>query len=76
MGQITLYLDKKSEEAFRRRAKMSRLSLSKWVAGALKERTLGGWPNDVKQLAGAWPDLGDAGQSRKRLSQDIRRENL
>ena len=76
MGQITLYLDKKTEEAFRRRAKMSRLSLSKWVAGALKEKTIYGWPDDVKQLAGAWPDLGDAGQSRKRLSQDILRENL
>ena len=37
-------------------AKASHLSVSKWIAGIIKEKITNEWQQDVVQLAGSWKD--------------------
>jgi hypothetical protein len=76
MSQITLYLDKQTEQQLRLKAKRSGLSLSKWAAIMLKERAKAEWSEELKQLAGCWPDFDEAETVRERLGDDVQREPL
>ncbi|MBN1962505.1 MAG: CopG family transcriptional regulator [Deltaproteobacteria bacterium] len=76
MGQVTIYLDKQSETILRKKAKRSNMSLSKWVAKVLKEKTNNLWSNEIKGLAGAWPDFEETQQLRNFISNDVKREDI
>jgi hypothetical protein len=76
MAQITLYLDKQTESELRRRARRSGLSLSKWSAKVLKEKARCEWSDEIKNLAGAWPDLPDAATLRTDMASIQPREKL
>ena len=56
MGQVTIYLDNETENKLKKAAKSSHLSVSKWVAGIIKEKITTEWPQDVVNLAGSWKD--------------------
>ncbi len=56
MGQITIYLDNEIEYKMRSAAEANQLSVSKWIANAIKEQVLTEWPQDVVDLAGSWQD--------------------
>ena len=56
MGQVTIYLDNEIENKMKKAAKSSHLSVSKWVAGIIKEKISTEWPQDVVNLAGSWKD--------------------
>ena len=56
MGQVTIYLDKETENKLKKAAKSSHLSVSKWVAGVIEEKITTEWPQDVVSLAGSWKD--------------------
>ena len=65
MGQVTIYLDRETEAKARAAARAERMPLSRWVAEGIRRRARDGWPEGVRTLAGAWPDLPSAEQIRK-----------
>lgn len=76
MRQLTIYLDSETERRIRMAAKSAKMSLSKWVASLVRERTQKTWPKAVADLAGAWPDLPGVDELRQSHASDIRRETL
>ena len=56
MGQVTIYLDKDTEEKMRALAKAMRISQSKWIASLIREKLQTEWPDSIVALAGAWGD--------------------
>ena len=47
MGQVTIYIDNEIENKMKAAAKTSDLSVSKWIANIIKEKTSTEWPQDV-----------------------------
>ena len=76
MGQVTIYLDPETEQKMQAMVKESGVSKSKWIANLIREKTTDVWPENIKQLAGAWKDLPTAEEIRKELGQDLERESL
>ena len=76
MGQVTIYLDPETEKKMQAMVKESGVSKSKWIANLIREKTTDVWPENIKQLAGAWKDLPTAEEIRKELGQDLERESL
>ena len=76
MGQVTIYLDEKTEEQARAAARAERMSLSRWVAERIQRPGRGEWPASVRALAGAWTDLPAAEKIRKSHAKDIARGRL
>jgi len=77
MGQVTIYLDKKTEMKMKKAARSSRLSVSKWVAGIIEEKTATEWPRDVIGLSGSWrDDFPETEEIRNGQGKDHPREEL
>ena len=76
MGQITIYIDKDTENKMDRMVKSSGMSKSKWVAELIREKAANSWPQSVVQLAGAWKDFPEAEDIRMNQGTDIKREKL
>jgi len=76
MGQVTLYVDAETEQRMKTAAKAAGLSTSKWVTQLIVEKINNEWPEDVKNLAGAWPDFPNAEQLRSGEISDTPRETL
>lgn len=76
MAQVTLYLDEDTAERLRKAAKHAGLSRSRWLARLVQERTATEWPQDVKNLAGAWADIDSAKGLRRHAGRDSRRERF
>ena len=76
MAQVTIYLDDETEQKARSAARSKGLSLSKWIADRVRQGALSDWPDDVRELAGAWSDLPSAEQLRKLKGRDARRARL
>ena len=75
MPQLILELDDETAEKLRRAAEREGLSESQWLARLLSDR-MERWPLEVRELAGAWPDLPDADALRRELGDDAPRELL
>lgn len=76
MGQVTLYLDAETEKTVKAAASSSGVSVSRWVAGAIRARCGDRWPPSVAALAGAWADLPEVGELRAAEVPDLPREPL
>ena len=76
MGQVTIYLNEEAEQRMRQAASASGMSLSRWVAELVMQRSSQCWPEEVKKLAGAWSDFPEPEELRKGLGEDIPRETL
>lgn len=74
MGQLVIDLDHETEAQLRASAKNHGLSLSAWIVERLRDKTWTDWPEDVRRLAGAWPDFPDLEQLRGGLGEDSPRE--
>jgi hypothetical protein len=57
MVRVTLYLDDETADRLKKAAKQAGLSRSRFLAKLVREKTVTEWPQAVKELAGAWPDL-------------------
>ena len=75
MAQLILELDDETAEKLRLAAEREGLSESQWLVRLLSDRTER-WPQAVRELAGAWPDLPDADALRRELGDDGPREPL
>jgi hypothetical protein len=76
MAQITFYADDELAEAMKQAAAAEGVSVSKWIAALVRERTRDTWPEDVLKLAGAWPDFPAAKALRAGQAKDARRGKL
>jgi hypothetical protein len=76
MGQVTIYLESKTEKKARAAARSEGVSLSKWVAGRIEQGARSEWPEHVRKLAGAWPDMPTVEQIRAGYGKDVRRDRL
>ncbi|MCK6491179.1 MAG: CopG family transcriptional regulator [Planctomycetes bacterium] len=56
MSTIAVYLDDRLEQRLRQAAQQDGVSVSRWVARLVEERTAVAWPAEVVALAGAWAD--------------------
>jgi len=74
MGQVTVYLDDKTEAEMNSAVKASGISKSKWVARIIHEKAGSEWPESVTQLAGAWPDFPTIEEIRQTSGNDAKRE--
>lgn len=76
MAQVTIYLDKETEEKMRAYAKAKNISQSQWVANLIREKLQTEWPDHIAALAGAWTDFPTLEEIRAEVSADIERESL
>jgi hypothetical protein len=76
MAQVTLYMDDDTMAKVRAAAKAAGMSMSAWVTQLVRDRTRSEWPDDVAELAGAWPDLPTAEELRSSQESDVTRETM
>ena len=76
MGQITIYLDKQTEEKMRALAKAMDISQSKWIANLIQEKLQTEWPEAVINLVGAWDAFPTAEEIRAEMGEDNWREAI
>jgi len=76
MGQLTIYLDDKTEAEMKAAATAAGVSKSKWVARVIHEKAGSEWPDGIVQLAGAWPDLPTVEKIRHSAGDDAARESF
>jgi len=76
MGQLTIYLDDATARKVKQAARAAGVSVSKWVNAVLRQKTDDAWPQEVIDLAGAWPDFPAAEELRQDLVPDTPREGL
>jgi len=76
MAQVTIYLDKETEEKMRAYVKEENISQSQWVASLIRERLQSEWPDHVADLAGAWEDFPTLDEIREETSDDIPRASM
>ena len=73
MAQVTLYLDDETADRLKKAAKQAGLSRSRFLARLVREKTVTEWPQAVKELAGAWPDMETVERRRRRDGRDAPR---
>jgi len=76
MGQVTIYIDEKTEMGMNAAVKASGVSKSKWVARVIRENSGAVWSEEAKSLAGQWQDLPTAEEIRQSLPKDSMRESF
>ncbi len=76
MGQVTIYIDDRTEKQARASARAEGVSLSRWVAERIERRARGEWPAAVRALAGAWTNLPSVERMRRRSGKNVARERL
>ncbi len=76
MSQMTLYLDADTETRLRQAAREAGVSLSRWVAALIREKTTDEWPQSIVQLAGSWADFPAREEIHAGLGEDLPREAL
>ena len=74
MPQLNLYVDETTHDRIRRAAKAAGMSLSRWVATVVTEKTADQWPDDVLALAGTWKDFPSLEEIRAGGGSDASRE--
>jgi len=77
MGQVTIYLDDKTETRMKRAAKEAGVSRSRWIADMIRERTATEWPESFRRLLGTLgDDFPEIDELRSELGEDVPREPL
>ncbi len=76
MGQVTIYLDDENEKRVKAAAKAAGMPVSRWLATLVEEKTCNVWPEQVRQLAGAWRDFPDLETIRQQNAKDSKRETI
>ena len=74
MAQVTLYLDEDTETKMKSAAMASGVSVSRWVANLIREKTAERWPDAVAEMAGSWEDAPEAEELREGEGDDTPRE--
>ena len=75
MNQLTIDLDDETAQRLASIAAQAHMPAGDWVASLVRARVGGQWPDDVRQLAGAWPDFPETGELRQASTPDLPRES-
>ena len=59
MAQVTIYLDDAAERRVKAAARKAGVSVSRWVADLVENRTRTDWPAEAREVAVAWPEFPD-----------------
>ena len=76
MAQMTIYLDKDTEEKVKAHVRAKNVSQSQWIASIIREKLQSEWPPNVIALAGAWKDFPSLEEIRETMSPDVARESI
>ena len=76
MGQVTIYLDPETERKMNKMVKKSGISKSRWIANLIQEKTADSWPDEIREMAGAWEDFPTAEAIRGEMGKDVERETI
>ena len=76
MSQITFHLPDETQAKLRKTAEEAGLSQDEWVAQLVEEKLNNGWPQEVLDLGGAWPDMPDIEEIRASYGEDAPREEF
>lgn len=76
MGRVTIYLDDETERKMVAKANVMKLSKSKWIANAIRQKMLDEWPDTVRKLPGSWDNFPSLDEIRAELSADTPSETL
>jgi hypothetical protein len=76
MPQITIYLDAETSQRMEASVRKAGVSKSRWIADAVRGKSADEWPQEVKDLAGAWKDFPETAEIRSAAGVDSRREPL
>ena len=76
MAQITIYLDKETEEKMRAYVRAKKISQSQWVSNLIREKLQNDWPDHIAALNGAWKDFPSLEEIRGESLKDAERESL
>ena len=74
MGRVAIHLDDEIEKRMRVSAKAMKLSKSKWIANAIREKLEDEWPTNLRELAGSWADFPTLEEIRETGQRDAARE--
>lgn len=76
MKQLLLEIDDNTEAKIKAAAQMAGLSVQQWLGKLIQKETISTWPESVKSLAGAWPDMPLAETLRLHEVPDVKREEF
>lgn len=77
MGQVTIYLDERTQKLLDKAVMATGVSKSRYVAGLIRRHAGDDWPEAVRGLAGAWDEsFPDQEAIRAGLGCDVARERL
>ncbi len=76
MGRVTVYLDDEIERTMTANAKAMKISKSRWIANAIREKLEAEWPANVRELAGSWEDFPTLEEIRETKQRDVTWEAL
>ncbi|MGB5199978.1 MAG: CopG family transcriptional regulator [Sedimenticolaceae bacterium] len=76
MSEVTISLDDEIEKRMTASAKAMKVSKSKWIANAIREKLVNEWPANVRELAGSWEDFPILEEIRETKQHDAAREVL
>lgn len=76
MPRLKLYVDESTHIRIRRAAEAAGMSLSKWVATIVIEKTANQWPHEVLAFAGACNDFPSLEEIRAGAGEDAPRESF
>jgi hypothetical protein len=65
MTQLTIDLDEETSQRLANIAAQAHMRTGDWVASLVRARVGGLWPDDVRALAGAWPDFPETNELRQ-----------
>ena len=74
MSQITIYMDAETQARMKSAAQAAGLSVSRWLASLVQEKTTSVWPHEVLMAAGTWHDFPDLAELRADFVSDFPRE--
>jgi hypothetical protein len=76
MSQITVYMDKETQARMKAAAHSAGMSVSRWLASLVQEKTASAWPSEVLAAAGAWKDFPELTELRGALAAELAREQF
>jgi predicted transcriptional regulator len=76
MVRVTIDLDDEIEKRMTARAKAMKISTSKWIAEAIRQKLVDEWPENVREMAGSWEDFPTLEEIRETGQRDVAREVL
>jgi hypothetical protein len=76
MPRVTIHLDEDTHKRVTKAARSEGVSLSKWIAACLREKTESTWPKHFLDLAGSFSEFPTLEQLRRHWCSDNTRESL